>query len=289
MPLSLKEVKFYFHQKLQNIYPEGEIKSLANIVFEDVLGYTKLDFIGKENEILVDDKILEISQILSRLQNHEPLQYILGKADFYGLKLEVNPAVLIPRPETEELVHLVISKAKNSQKSLKILDIGTGSGCIAIALKKKMPEARIYALDKSENALELALKNARVNQTEIQFHQCDFTDKDTGNNIPEVNMIVSNPPYIPEKEKIYLNRNVADFEPTEALFIADERPLLFYELIIEFSQNKLLTDGMVFFEINENYVKELSSMLQKFSFHEIETYKDINGKERIISVKKINY
>ncbi len=282
---SLNQIKTIFFSQLNNLYPESEIGNFFYMTIEHVLGYTKIDCITKENEVINEIKIRDIENIILRLQKHEPIQYILGEAHFFGLKFKVNQHVLIPRQETEELVQLILNSTliKNRRGVVQILDMGTGSACIPIALKKNVPQSTVFALDVSKKALDVAAQNAKLNKTEIKFIEADILNENDWNLLPEVDVIVSNPPYIPEKEKNEMDKNVVDFEPHLALFIPNENPLLFYESIAKLARLKLLVGGELYFEVHENYAQDVVKLLNKNLFENIKVIKDINGKDRIIT------
>ena len=279
--LNMRIVDLYqsFVQILSPIYGEGEAKSLTRIVFEDVLFV--FDIESKED--LPEDQIIELKHIQSRLVTGEPLQYILGQADFYGFKLKVNPSVLIPRQETEELVYWINETVKSLQtQKLKILDIGTGSGCIPVALKKLLPQASIRAVDKSTEALQLARENASLNSVDITFEQMDILDKSQRSLQGVYDIIISNPPYIPLKEKKLMPIWVKEHEPPEALFVEDDDPLVFYKTIANFALDHLAKNGVLFFETNEFNAAEVKSFLEKKGFVKVEIQQDMNGKDRMI-------
>jgi len=215
------------------------------------------------------------------LKEYKPIQYILGETEFFGLNFSVNQSVLIPRPETEELVELILKN--HSGENLKILDIGTGSGCIAISLAKNMPSAKVYAIDISEDALSVAKENATRNQVEIQFFQQDILAELPDNIFNEkLDIIVSNPPYITPIEKYSIHDNVLKYEPHTALFVPQNNPLLFYERIADIGHSLLNKSGFLYFEINALYGKEICQMLQTKGYSNIKLYQDISGKNRMI-------
>ncbi len=225
----------------------------------------------------------DIEGDVKRLLTHEPVQYVTGTAWFYGMQFKVNWDVLIPRPETEELVQKAMEIVRSDFQQYKILDIGTGSGCIAIALKTHLPDAEIYASDISEKALKIAELNAKTNNTEIHF----IKDNILQSNINEqFDLVISNPPYVTEKEKQAMLKNVLDFEPHSALFVPDNDAMKFYDAISEFAKTHLHPSGHLLFELNEAYKDEVCSLLEKANFINIESFKDINNKWRIIKVQK---
>lgn len=262
------------------MYEPGEARSIARIVFEDALRV--YDIQSKAPLFSIQEE--ELQNIQARLLQHEPIQYILGQADFYGLKFKVNRNVLIPRQETEELVFWILETIQKEIKNsnLKILDIGTGSGCIPITLKKKMPQLNVSAIDISTEALEIAKHNADLNKTVIEFIQNDILNDNQQQISNFYDIIVSNPPYIPLVERAILASNVTEFEPALALFVTDENPLIFYNTIAEFAKAHLNTNGYLFFECNEYNAGEVSQLLEREGFKNVTLQKDINGKERMI-------
>ena len=263
----------YFKAELLGIAQEREVISWAYIVIQHLLGYNRSDCIihaDKEITIEISD---DIKQIIEDLKRQKPLQYILGKAEFYGLKFKVNKHTLIPRPETEELVGWVLQEKFNSA-----LDIGTGSGCISIALAKHS-KATISAIDVSEVALKVAKENAAINEVKIDFIQQDILQT---HSLPKVDVIVSNPPYVLESEKQKMKANVSQYESHLALFTPDKEPLLFYKKIGNLAAKSLNCGGKLYFEINEQYGTEILEMLSKIGFVDIALKKDINDKDRMI-------
>jgi release factor glutamine methyltransferase len=267
-------------QSLQEIYSEGESNSILRIVFEDVFKIQKADY----HRDISENEIETLESIKNRLLENEPIQYILGEADFYGLKFRVNASVLIPRSETEELVYWILEVGKKEQKNpnFSLLDIGTGSGCIPITLKKKMPEWTISAIDIDNGALKIAQENADLNNVFVRFVQSDILDKKGWSSESKYDIIVSNPPYIPGNEKHLMPANVLGFEPNIALFVTDENPLVFYETIADFALKNLKPEGNLFFEMNEFNAIQVKNLLNLKGFQNTEIRKDINGKNRMI-------
>ncbi len=272
-------------EKLSPIYSPEEAESLSRLILEHVTGFSRLQLHLHQSDRLSEPKIMQIGEILNRLATHEPIQYILGEADFYGLKFSVTPAVLIPRAETEELVDWIISEEKETCKSL--LDIGTGSGCIPIAIDRHATIGKIEGWDISAEALEIARQNALLNDSGVQFSLQDIFDT---SNIPESakwDVIVSNPPYVLTEESALMEQNVVGFEPHLALFVPDNDPLLFYRTIARFAAAHLQPHGMLYFEINERMGERTSELLREQGFSEILTRKDLQGKERMIRAKRM--
>jgi release factor glutamine methyltransferase len=284
--LLLLDYKKEFIKTLKNEYPKEEVISFFNIVMEHYLGLTRLELaLGPNKEISLQEK-QDFNRILLRLQRHEPIQYILGEASFFGLKFKVDNNVLIPRPETEDLVSWILSDLSENDPvtSLNILDIGTGSGCIAISLAKNLPQAKLTALDISKPALEMASKNAKLNGVEVQFINEDVLNL---NSIPGTfDIIVSNPPYVRDLEKKEMHRNVLENEPNQALYVRDTDPLIFYKQITVLAKEALKSGGLLYFEINQ-YLAEETEQLMKDSDFETIVKKDIFGNFRMIKgIKK---
>ena len=267
----------YFIKQLNGIVQEREIISLAYISIDFLLGYNRSDCIIHSDKDITSDVSDRIKQIIADLKTNKPIQHIIGETEFYELKLKVNEHTLIPRPETEELVKWILQHEFTSA-----LDIGTGSGCIAIALRKNK-SAEISAIDVSESALLVAKENAKINEVEINFLLQDILKTTT---LPKVDVIVSNPPYVLDKEKELMLANVLDNEPHLALFVPNNNPLLFYKKIADLAFKSLSKNGLLFFEINEQFGKETVAMLSSIGFVDIKLKKDINDKDRMIKATK---
>lgn len=281
----LKESFRLFVQRLTSLYSERESHHIADMVFENVTGFSRLDRITKSDYSLTIAQQQRLDDIEKQLLSNMPIQYVLGEAWFYHLKLKVNEGVLIPRPETEELVAWIIedvSSANSTEYPLRVLDIGTGSGCIAIALKKNVPGTEMIAIDKSNEALQIARQNAILNGVDIDFLEADMTDEYCISRLPELDIIVSNPPYIPLHEKKGMQLQVALYEPALALFAPDEDPLFFYKAVLSISSNKLVTNGKLYFEIHEGFGEEVSDLMKKNGFKEVVLRQDLTGHDRMI-------
>ncbi len=279
--MTSNEVLKYITDSILPIYDAGEAASIATIILEDGFEIKPQEI---NRDIIFDEiQIKKLDEIIKRLLAHEPVQYILGKTVFYGLSFNVNPDVLIPRQETEELVAWIIETLNGGKiNECKILDIGTGSGCIPIVLKKKIKNAEIHALDISKMALQVAKENAALNNAEIIFHEIDILNENNWNDLPSYDLIVSNPPYIAENEKGMMPENVLNFEPHLALFSGNDDALIFYEKITEFAKEKLNRGGWLFFETNEFNAENAKQILVKNKFTEIKIKKDINAKNRML-------
>jgi release factor glutamine methyltransferase len=276
----------FYREHLHNIYSIEEIDELCSMAVEHVLEITKAEFRQKQEERINQSELILIYDIAKELATHKPIQYILKETHFYGLKFFVNEHVLIPRPETEELVELVLSEYKKEKhKNLHILDIGTGSGCIPVAIKKNAPDAIVHAVDISRKALDVAYDNASANKTEVHFIKADIL---IAQNIDRITFdyIISNPPYIAKNESAQMAKNVLDYEPHLALFVESNDPLLFYRKIAGFAKDNLSEGGKLFFEINQQLGTEVRSLLEESGFSEVEVLKDINGNERMVRCKK---
>jgi release factor glutamine methyltransferase len=273
----------YIRKSLKGLYGQREIESFVYLIFEHLFQIGRKEVILNELPPAKDADLAKVESIVERLKNFEPIQYILGETEFYTLPFDVKPGVLIPRNETEELVDYIVKTHKGS--NLKILDIGTGSGCIAIALKKFIPNAEVWATDVSAAALEIAESNARKNDVDVRFFLSDILSEKKITTA-RFNVIVSNPPYITEKEKGLMEKNVLEHEPCEALFVPDNNPLLFYRAILKHSTSFLNESGQLYFEINEAYGEEVQQLCRSFGY-DAQIVKDINGKDRFVSAKKI--
>lgn len=279
----LKSLRTFFNDELIGYYPDTEIESFFNLLSEDILNLKRIAISQNLYAVVSGKKYERFQKAIAKLKNYEPIQYILGNTEFYGIIFEVNPSVLIPRPETEELVSWIIDNCKDSQ-DISVLDIGTGSGCIAISLAKNLKHAKVYALDVSEDALKLAKLNADKNEVDIEFIEADILDCDLGN--IKFDVIVSNPPYVRELEKEAMSANVLNHEPPLALFVKDDDALLFYRKIAEISENILKPNGQLYFEINESLGEPTKELLANNSFNNIELKMDIFAKDRMIKAIK---
>ncbi len=278
-------------QSLTPLYDAGEAQAIVRTVLDVKYGMTLTDIIcGKVNELSADEGI-KLEEIISRLQKGEPVQYVLGQADFAGRTFHVEPGVLIPRPETAELCQWIAEDASHLEKPLEILDFCCGSGCIALTLSLDIPQSKVAGFDISEKAINVAIENAHRLNPQVLFLPADVfstlkNSKENGSAPLGVDIIVSNPPYICEKEKVDMAKNVLDYEPDIALFVPDDDPLKFYRAIAEFASRELRSNGLLYFEINPIYEKETREMLEGFGFKDIETKEDSFGKKRMMRAIK---
>jgi release factor glutamine methyltransferase len=268
----------YIRKELMPSFTREETESLIRLIFSQLKNYSLTDLVLRENDPLTATEITEIKNIVDRLKHHEPIQYILGTTQFYGINLEIKPGVLIPRPETEELVDWIL---RSEQAALKILDIGTGSGCIALALKKHLSAANVQGCDLSPDALALARKNAENSGLDVAFLLADILAWQNQEWPETYDIIVSNPPYVREKEALAMKRNVLEYDPHSALFVPDVDPLIFYINITDFALTHLKSGGKLYFEINENFGNEMVNLLSSKGFQDVTIKKDMQGKNRM--------
>jgi release factor glutamine methyltransferase len=267
--------------QLNGLYPANEIQTFVYWILESVCNRNKAAVLSDKDKPISSGERIRIQAIIEELKQYRPIQYVLGETEFYGLKFKVNEAVLIPRPETEELVDLIINGERRMENGERILDIGTGSGCIAVALAKHLPKAEVYGLDISEEALKIARQNAETHAVNVHFFQHDILNPFTV--CPSsFTVIVSNPPYIAPEEKKDMSRNVLDYEPHQALFVPQEEPLLFYERIAEIGLKQLEEGGSLYFEISAFRGKETEVLLKRKGYSRVKLFKDISGKDRMI-------
>lgn len=292
----VKQYRNYFNETLKTIYPITEIDSFFFLLLEEYLGFRRVDIVLKSDFKINQETLNLLQSATKQLEQEVPLQYIIGKTEFYGLPFVVNKHVLIPRPETEELVAWVVSessrfktfntstKQTTETKQLKILDIGTGSGCIPVSLKKQLPFAEISAIDISNDALSVAKKNAVLNNVDIHFILQDILK--TVALDQHYDIIISNPPYVRELEKKELKNNVLKNEPHVALFVENDNPLIFYDKIAELAKNYLNKNGLLFFEINQYLGTETIHLVNEKGLKNIQLKKDMFGNDRIIVASK---
>lgn len=275
----------YIQQSLKDLYPKNEILSFTRLIMEEICGIPPHHLLFGKGKELSDTEKLEIKEIIEQLKKYKPLQYILGKTDFYGRTFRVDPSVLIPRPETEELIEQILTDLKReTDRPLTILDIGTGSGCIAITLAKEWMKADVIATDVSPKALETARENARLLHAPVTFVRTDILSPEKAEaDIPfSFDVIVSNPPYVTEREKAEMEPNVLDYEPSLALFVSNEDPLLFYRAIARFGKKKLKKGGRLYLEINASYGPATVRLLEEAGYQKVKLLRDLSDHDRMI-------
>ena len=288
----------YIRKEISGVYEADEANSIASLCMEHITGFTKADRLTKKEELLSDPQQTILNTIITRLQQHEPIQYIMHKTWFYGLELYVDNCVLIPRPETEELVDWIIKDVKASGKDvfdkkpteadkttqLKILDVGTGSGCIALALKKAMPKAEVWASDVSEEALTVARRNGSELNIRVDFQGMNFLHENQQKLLPTVDIVVSNPPYIPIKGKDLIKANVLEHEPHLALFVPDNDALIFYKALAHCGKHRLYKNSSIYMEIHEDLGKDVIELFRREGYTNVELRKDMQGKDRMVKI-----
>jgi release factor glutamine methyltransferase len=280
---TIKDIRSFLKKDLEKIYQEAEINSLSNIIIKTVLNTSRLHQLYSSDKHVTNDQAEIIIDISKELKTGKPIQYILGETTFYDCIIRVDGSTLIPRPETEELVDLIIKD--NRGYIGNIIDLGTGSGCIAIALAKNLPGISITGVDISYEAIKIAQTNALINKVIVSFINGDIFNFDS-ETIHKAGIIVSNPPYVRNSEKQFMSKNVLGFEPHTALFVTDTDPLVFYRAILKIADKTLLPGGRLYFEINEAMGKAMAKLYEEYGYSGIEVVKDINGKERIIKGRK---
>ena len=298
--MKLGEAEKKVREGLSLIYDTSEAAGIASVVMQHITSLDKMQRLTKKEELLNHQHLQELEAIINRLSLSEPVQYVLGEAPFAGMNLYVNAAVLIPRPETEELVQWVIHdvKAKGipvSEKGasdsdqtdrLKILDVGTGSGCIALALKKQLPLAEVWGCDVSDEALNIARRNGSQLNIRVDFQGINFLDEDQQKGLPTVDIIVSNPPYIPGAQAATMHANVVRYEPHTALFVPDEDALVFYKALARFGHHRLYNNGAIYCEIHEDLGANITDLFKKEGYTGVVIKKDMQGKDRMIKAVK---
>jgi release factor glutamine methyltransferase len=283
---SLKSAKHYFDDRLQSHFSTSELKSMWTQIMCKRLNWTSSDLLLNQNERLSESDLLYVRRFVKGLLAKEPFQYIIGETEFYGLTILCDSRALIPRPETEELVQWVIESVKEPKR---IVDLCSGTGCISLALKSRFPTAHVQAIDFSDEALKLSEENAKKLNLDIEIiHEnvLDFSHAFISNNA-NFDVIVSNPPYIPNKEKSMLSKHVIEHEPAMALFVEDSDPIIFYKEIIKYAEMNLQRGGLLFFELHESYGNEVLEFIQLFDFEEIEIRPDLQGKSRMMKAQKV--
>ncbi|WP_203293054.1 peptide chain release factor N(5)-glutamine methyltransferase [Luteirhabdus pelagi] len=282
--MTVLELKKKYQAQISETYPEEELQSIFRILCEAILELTPIEVSLHPKRILSVAEREAFEDAIHRLKQQEPVQYIIGETEFYGLPFQVNEHTLIPRPETEELVDWIIAELKDKKESFNILDIGTGTGCIAIALAKNLPKASVSALDVSEEALHLAKKNAAQNEVAVTFFHQNILEN---NQVSETfDCIVSNPPYVRNSEKEQMDKNVLDYEPDSALYVSDDDPLVFYRTITRIGRQYLKPSGTLFFEINEYLSEEMKALLETEGYANITLQKDFRDRFRMLKANR---
>lgn len=284
----IAECQAWIKQQLQSLYEPREASNITDQILEHFTGLKRIDRLLKGNQPLSATETENLRTAVQQLLQHRPMQYVLGQAWFYGLPFYVNESVLIPRPETEELVDWILTdlNAIDPAQDIHILDVGTGSGCIPISLKHSLSKADVYALDISVDALAVAQKNATTLGVDVKFIRHDILNLKQAAQVPALDIIVSNPPYIPLKDKSQMQKNVLDYEPQLALFVPDENPMLFYEAIATFAQQQLNASGYVYAELHEDMAAKAKTLFSQKGFINIVVRQDMQGKERMLKAQK---
>ena len=282
--MKLIEFRQEFYSRLQAIYPETEIAGMYGILLEDCMDISRVEAALRAHKTIPESELNQMHRVLDRLSKQEPIQYILGKTSFYGLSLNVSPATLIPRPETEELVSWILSDLDKKTTKIKGVDIGTGSGCIALALKNNLANAEITAVDVSKEALEIVRQNVKELGLPMEVLQLDILK----NSLPKegLDFIVSNPPYVCETEKLEMRANVLDYEPDIALFVDDSNPLIFYDRILDVAKESVKEEGSVYFEINERFAEDIIKLAKEKGWKNNQVKKDIFGRDRMMRCRR---
>ncbi|MCW3118191.1 MAG: Release factor glutamine methyltransferase [Chitinophagaceae bacterium] len=282
--MTIQEARKLLTGNLAGIYDSGEAENISDWVIEHVTGFDKKSCMADPNTVLSTPQVEQLQKATARLITQEPVQYVLNESWFCGFKFYVDNNVLIPRPETEELVEWIISNLKFPLQKFNILDIGTGSGCIAISLKRKIRKAGVWGCDISDAALNIARLNAETLGAEINFLHIDFLNTSERNSLPAFDIIVSNPPYVPQKDKKQMHSNVLDYEPHTALFVPDNDPLIFYKAIADFGKTHLAATGSIFLEIHEDFGQDVKSLFLSKGYLTAEIKKDMQERERMMRI-----
>lgn len=274
---------YHMRQELSGHYSIPELEAIIHRTFQELMSYSRIDVMMRSEEELMPDVLDRFGEVIDRLLDYEPLQYIFGHSDFYGLDLRLTPNVLIPRPETEELVHWLMQEQVD-RRNMRVLDIGTGSGCIALAIKSHFPDSDVTGIDVSSEALQVARENAAQNNLSVDFKMSNILNAPS--NLGSFDMIVSNPPYVTREQMRYMQSNVLHHEPHLALFVEDNDALKFYKAIGHFSRKHLNPDGVLYLEVNEDFAADTADLLKTFNFTNTSIKKDLNGKFRMVKATR---
>ncbi len=280
----LTELKDQYIDQLSAIYSTSESRKLFFVLTEYFFGIDQIHLALEPDKRISESEMLVLHKAVKELLNHKPIQYVTGVASFFDMNLKVNESVLIPRPETEELVQLILQKEKKNHPA--IIDIGTGSGCIALAIKKNMTEARVTAVDISIEALNVVRQNMQTHQVDIELLQMDILSPASYTGLSVFDVVVSNPPYVTQSDKEKMQKNVLDYEPAQALFVDDDQPLIYYEAIVQFCQKHLISNGRIYFEINEQKGSEVVRLMKENDYKKVMLHNDMHGKERFATAVK---
>ena len=285
--MTIKVLRLKFYDALNNLYCHSEIDVFFYSLMEYYFHKPKVDVYLNQDQKLDQTSEIIMINALNELTNYKPLQYITSQTEFYGLKFNLSESVLIPRPETEELVEWIIKDHIFKENEFKILDLGTGSGCISVSLARFLKKSRVYAVDLSDKALVKAHENAKLNNVEVIFEECDILDENLPDYFKNFEVFVSNPPYVRNLEKNEMKQNVMHYEPHMALFVSDNDPLEFYTAILQIATNRLVSGGKLYFEINQYLGIEMMDLVMSFGFYDIELKKDSFGNDRMLrAIKK---
>lgn len=280
--MTIQQAHQQLRQQLIPLYPEGEAEVMTDMVMEALTGWSRMERMGQKEAVLLPERVQQLEKWTQELLHNRPVQYVLGSCWFYKHWFKVNEQVLIPRSETEELVHWIVSNSRSSNDELTIVDIGTGSGCIAISLKEALTHATVHAIDKSNEALEIARQNANDIGVDINFIALDFLDPSSVATLPVSDILVSNPPYIPTSEKKEMAAHVVNYEPALALFVDNKDPLIFYKRIAEVGKTHLKKKGWVYVEIHESFGTAVKDLFLQQGYSNVELKKDMQGKDRMV-------
>lgn len=282
----ISDIRRFMQRELEGLYDRNAINILAAVILEVFAGVDKTEIYTSTDRAVTESVLLKINNAIKRLKNEEPIEYITGYAEFYGLRFKVTPDVLIPRPETEELVKHVFNLFRYNPNPANILDACTGSGCIAVALKKILPRAQLYAFDSNPKALEIAALNAAYNDTAVSTYRDDLLNHTHCTSLPPLDALLCNPPYIKASEKALMRKNVLDYEPHTALFVPDDNPLIYYVALAELGKNLLKKGALLFCEINETLGNNTAQLFTEKGYKDVALIKDMNNKDRFVKAVK---